>query len=133
MKTLHTLLILGGALLISAGAASAGQLDEPIVANVPFDFVVGTTHLPAGKYVVKPADPENPAVVLIESTDRRHVAYALTIPLNSNERTDRSSLVFEKRENRYVLSKVMPLDGEGDELPVGHAVRQEPAAAPTNP
>jgi len=135
METLnaHKILMLGGALMVAtAGVASAGQLDDTIVAKVPFDFVVGTAQMPAGNYVVKNVSDDE-TVVLVESTDGRHAAYAITIPAPTNASDGRATLVFDKREDQYVLSKVMPSDGEGRELAPRHAVPHEEAAASTNP
>ena len=96
METLnaHKILMLGGALMVAtAGVASAGQLDDTIVAKVPFDFVVGTAQMPAGNYVVKNMSDDE-TVVLVESTDGRHVAYAITIPVTEAATTNRAALVF---------------------------------------
>ena len=110
--------VLAGALLVTAGIASAAPQDEQIVANVPFDFVVGTTSMPSGKYVVK-TETDNPEVVLIESVDGQHAAFAITIPVSSR-RADEPTLTFEKRDNRYFLSRLMRYDGEGLEIASTH-------------
>jgi hypothetical protein len=111
--------LLGGALLLTAGVATAAPQEEQIVANVPFDFVVGTTPMPAGKYVVKTAT-DNPEVLLVESTNGHYAAFALTTPVVSRP-SDQSSLVFEKRDNQYVLSRLMGEDGEGHALATKHS------------
>lgn len=114
----NTLGLLGGALLLMAGVATAAPQEEQVVANVPFDFVVGTTAMPAGKYVVKTA-ADNPDVLLVESANGQHAAFALTTPI-SGRPVDQSTLIFEKRDNQYVLSKLMSEDGEGRELAATH-------------
>src|SRR5215471_12026230 len=114
----NTICLLGGAWLLGAGVATAAPQEEQIVANVPFDFVVGSTPMPAGKYVVK-TESENPEVVLVESTDGRHAAFALTTPI-SNRPVDQSALTFEKRDHQYVLSRLTTEDGEGRELAAAH-------------
>jgi len=114
----NTICLLGGALLVGAGVATAAPQEEQIVANVPFDFVVGSTPMPAGKYVVKTAT-DNPEVVLVESANGRYAAFALTMPI-ANRPVDQSTLIFEKRDNQYVLSRLMTEDGEGRELAAAH-------------
>lgn len=126
-RIITTMYLLAGALLVTAGIASAAPQDEQIVANVPFDFVVGTTAMPSGKYVLK-TETDNPEVVLVESVDGQHAAFAITIPVSSR-RADEPTLTFEKRDNRYVLSRLMRYDGEGLEIASTHPHAESEAAA----
>src|SRR5690242_4713259 len=45
-----------GAAAIVIGAASPARAEQRLVANVPFDFIVGTLRMPAGHYVVTESD-----------------------------------------------------------------------------
>ena len=129
--TMKMIVLFGGALLLTAGVASAEPADE-VVANVPFDFVVGTTPMPAGKYVVK-TPMDDPAVVLIESASGRLAAFALTIP-GDDHPSDQSQLVFVKHDNRYYLSRVMENDGESREIaPIHGRDLTAVTVAPANP
>src|SRR5256885_15987549 len=78
--TVNTIRILAVGLLSIAGAATARADDDEIVANVPFNFIVGSTLMPAGKYLVKPAS-DDLRVVLIERSDGRQAAFSLTVPV----------------------------------------------------
>ena len=108
--------MLAGAALMLAGTAMA---QEPIVANVPFDFTVGKVDLPAGKYIVRSPD-DDPSIVMIQSVDGRHAAFALTTALTEKAGGD-ARLVFDKRDNRYVLERLVEPEGEGRELTQAHA------------
>ena len=120
MKRLTVNTILAVGLLSIAGAATARADDEAIVAKVPFSFIVGGAHMPAGKYIVKPAS-DDLRVVLIESSDGRRAAFSLTIPVASDVRVAAPELVFEKRDNQYFLERLIPADGNEREIPPAHA------------
>ena len=97
--------------LVIVGCASIARADdEKIVARVPFAFVVGTSTMPAGKYVVAEVS-DNPSVVTIASADGRQFAYTMTIPSQGHETPAKPELVFEKVENQYVLARVVPENG----------------------
>ena len=118
--TVKTIRILAVALLSIAGAATARADDDQIVANVPFSFTIGRTQMPAGKYIVKPAS-DDLRVVLIESSDGHEAAFSLTVPLGSAVRVTVPELVFEKRDNQYFLTRLIPADGDEREIPPTHA------------
>ena len=105
--------ILAGALL-SAPAPAFAQ-EEPIVATVPFDFTVGTQHLPAGKYVVRP-ESDNPSIVWIERADGREAAVALTIAVAESNAPTTPSLIFETRDNQHVLARLVDADDTQREI-----------------
>jgi len=131
--TVKTIRILAVALLSIAGAATARADDDQIVANVPFSFTIGRTQMPAGKYIVKPAS-DDLRVVLIESIDGRQAAFSLTVPLGADVRVAAPELVFEKRENQYFLTRLIPADGNEREIPPTHAPgEREVAVAGVNP
>ena len=118
--TVKTIRILAVALLSIAGAATARADDDQVVAKVPFSFIVNGAQMPAGTYIVKPASGDQ-RVVLIESSDRRQAAFSLTVPLGSDVRVAAPELVFEKRENQYFLTRLIPADGNEREIPPTHA------------
>jgi hypothetical protein len=121
--------ILSLAALITAGSVGAARADEQLVtAKVPFAFVAGETHLPAGDYIVKSIS-DDPAVLSIESKDGRLGVLTLTIPAWSDETTGKSELVFEKMDNQYFLSRIVRGDGDAREIVLTPA-KKEHAAAP---
>jgi len=116
--------------LVIVGSASIARADdEKIVARVPFAFVVGTSTMPAGKYVVAEVS-DNPSVMSIASADGRQFAYTMTIPSQASETPAQPELVFEKVENQYVLARVVPENGIGRAIVMAHT-RTEREHAPT--
>ena len=72
--------------------------------DVPFAFVVGGVHLPAGYYHVY--HPGDPYIIVIEKDDGR--ARAMAYVHHSASKADESStkLVFNKYGDQYFLSQV---------------------------
>jgi hypothetical protein len=115
MKTSN--IVRGVVVLLGLGTATAARADERVVVHVPFDFIVGTTQLSAGDYVVTEDVSDAQGVVSIESTDGRQCVFVLTIA-GTAPRPSESQLVFEKFENRYFLSKVASEGGSAREIPL---------------
>jgi hypothetical protein len=103
--------------LLALGTAAVARADERVVVNIPFSFIVGTTELPAGEYVITEDYADNENVLAIESTDGRQAVYALSIAATA-PRPSHSELTFEKFENRYFLSKVSSEGGMAREIPL---------------
>ena len=125
--------VLVASLVIVGSASIVRADDEKMVARVPFAFVVGTSTMPAGKYVVAEVS-DNPSVVSIASADGRQFAYTLTIPSQARETPAQPELVFAKVENQYVLTRVVPENGIGRAIVGAHAhTEREHAPTALNP
>ena len=102
-----------------------------VIATVPFEFVVGAQHLPAGKYMLRPLS-DDPSVVTIENMDGRGAAIALTIPAAEPNRFEigdsTPTLTFAARGTEHVLAAVVEADGSQRAIIGAHAAN-EPAAA----
>jgi hypothetical protein len=72
--------------------------------DVPFAFVVGGVHLPAGHYHVY--HPGDPYVIVIEKDDGRARAMAYVHPSTTEVSASSSKLVFNKYGDQYFLSQV---------------------------
>ncbi len=101
-----TMLMLIGAVammaaLVSAHAQSSGQ----IVADVPFEFIVGGKSLSAGEYSVRNFTASGNTVV-ISSRDSHDAAVRLTNSIQAREVTGQSKLVFHRYGERYFLSEI---------------------------
>jgi hypothetical protein len=103
------------AVFMIGGVAATARADESVVVKVPFAFIVGDRQLPAGEYVVKEMTDDG-SVVLISSDDGRQNMVTLTIPSEARGATPRASLVFEKFENHYFLSGLVPQEGNEREI-----------------
>jgi len=124
---------LATALVMVGGASVARADDERIVARVPFAFMVGDSHMPAGDYVVREMSGD-PSVVSIASADGRQFAYTLTIPSSAYalETPTQPELMFEKLDNQYFLARVAPVGGMEREIVLKHA-RTDREHAAVNP
>ena len=106
------------AVMAFTGMASTrvAQAQEPLVVNIPFDFVAGNQLLPAGEYSVKVSGTQHTLILI----DRK---YSLTSPfLNTNAvaasgiQTE-SKLVFNRYGHRYFLSQIWRAgDSQGRQL-----------------
>jgi hypothetical protein len=98
--------------LVFAGAASAqGWSDPKLISDVPFDFVVNGTTLPAGTYVVRTFD--NGRALMIQNRDNREYS---TFVLNSDITLSPSSthdgrFVFSRNTGQHVLHQIQ-LEGD---------------------
>jgi hypothetical protein len=91
--------------LASFGSALADSRD-PVVTNVPFDFVVGNRTFPAGTYTISRISDDPQMGLHIQSSDGKTNAFFLPItsaPVASN---DVSKLVFRHEGDKYFLTAI---------------------------
>jgi hypothetical protein len=121
MRSLMKGALLGACMMVaSAASANAGTLEV----NVPFAFVVGSQHMPAGVYRVE-RDVWMPAsVVLIRGQHGNNAQlFVQTTPLNgANPAGDSPALVFVPDEGARRLTQVWGASAVGQELPTGRHV-----------
>jgi hypothetical protein len=97
--------VMTGLLLLSLMAvAQAVQAQEPVVVNIPFEFVAGKLTLPPGEYRVEKLE-KGSAVVVFHCAHSSASAMVMTLPARANERQSNSKLVFNRYGNRYFLSE----------------------------
>ena len=72
--------------------------------NVPFDFVAGGAHLPAGRYTVYHVSTKS--MILIESVTGNGAAFMQVTVATSGPGEHPNTLVFNQYGNRYFLSQV---------------------------
>ena len=95
--------------VIEGAVANAQVVSVPQVeANVPFDFVVGDTRLPAGKYRIAAVDGTLDKVLEIRSTDNRTTVLFDTedAQTRSDQIETKTELVFDKVAGQYFLSEI---------------------------
>ena len=84
------------------------------VANVPFDFRMGKTLMPAGKYVVK----DSGGVVTVREERGLKSSVQITLPTERSQVNTQPSLTFNKYGSDYFLSAIWtPNSHEGRALP----------------
>jgi hypothetical protein len=97
--TAISLLTLGS--LASCAGAIAQQ--PAMKANIPFNFTVGNTWMPAGEYRI--SSPFR-LVLEFQSADYAHIATVVSTE-SHNESNSGSKLVFERYGNQYFLHRVL--------------------------
>jgi hypothetical protein len=79
-------------------------------ANIPFAFVAGGIHLPAGEYRVY--HPGNPYIVVIEKKDCTARATTYVRPSAVNPGENSTKLVFTRYGDQYFLAEVWTERGQ---------------------
>ena len=111
-------IMLAGALVLVAGAATNAAASNAVEVNVPFPFVVHGKSFPAGQYTIE-RDDTTPSVLLIRGEKGNHaVAYVETIAANGQDPDGTTpTLTFKlDDEHQYRLSSVWESDGEGRQV-----------------
>ena len=82
------------------------QIIGNLEVNVPFQFHVGNTKLPAGKYVIHMLDDSDLKVMEISSADGSTSALFEVQQAEANSTPAKSELIFNKYGNRYFLTEL---------------------------
>jgi hypothetical protein len=93
------------ALMLGAGSlALRAAGNETLVVTVPFEFVAGTTKLPAGEYRVQPYSETG--LLMIQGNRGRSSAMVFSTPVTlSGDHAD-AALIFSEKGGVHVLSGV---------------------------
>ena len=103
LNTAIAMIILVGALTASVYAQTTGS--QRVLANIPFDFHVGSKKLPAGKYTITVVNPASDRKTLqIRSTDGRSVAITQTTGVIGTA-SKNTKLVFHKYDDQYFFAR----------------------------
>jgi hypothetical protein len=107
------------AVLVTTGAFA----QTAATANIPFEFRVGETLMPAGTYKV--AQRWAGEFVLLTNTDQAKNAGILTTPLGPAKNTEPPRLVFHRYGSVYFLAQVWTPNTEyGRKIKTGAAERE---------
>jgi hypothetical protein len=104
MKT-RALVMAGMMALTALACTRVAQAQEPMVVNIPFDFVAGKAQMPAGEYSVKTWGPTS-TLILIARNDSAASAFINTNAAVASEPKTESKLIFNRYGDRYFLSQV---------------------------
>lgn len=108
-------------LTLLTAAAALGQSNALSTADIPFEFHVGTTVLPAGHYLVRPGFANG--VLSIQSLNRG--AMIITGTIEAQKAPTTGKLVFNRYGDSYFLSKVWTAgDSVGRKLPIAKMERE---------
>jgi hypothetical protein len=122
MKKLHLSAALAAFTLLLAVGPAYTQTN-PVVTQVPFDFMVHTTLFPAGEYAIERNGIGSDALVI---RGKGHSPmFFLPNAATANQAATRSKLVFQKYGSRYFLHEIW-IAGEirGRALPASKAERE---------
>ena len=91
-------------LLLAVTPAAAQLLESTWTADIPFDFIVGDSHMPAGQYVVK----SNPHTMRLTVTNKetRQNAFLFTRNVEKLAPNEKTVLVFQRDGDRHVLHQI---------------------------
>lgn len=113
MKVCRVVVCLVAVMMIAPLVANA-QTSEVLSFNVPFDFAVGKTVMPAGHYVVQTNASRNNLMI----RNDHHSAVVTTQTIDASAGTGHSArLLFRRFDSHYVLAEMW-----GDDQTYGHAV-----------
>jgi hypothetical protein len=120
--------VIAAAMLIALGSASEARAQETeLVAHVPFAFIVGSSVMPAGSYVVKD-ESEDSSVLAIASADGKRFVNTLTIPSSLQDTTGQARLVFDKVGSQYFLARITPAGSEERDILIKPAAAEREVA-----
>jgi hypothetical protein len=101
------------ATLIMGAASGRASAQDVIDVKVPFDFVVSGQTFHAGTYVLT-MNASSEGVMLLRGDHGKAITFALTIPASGHDPAgEQPALVFNRYENRNVLSQVWENGTEG--------------------
>jgi len=83
------------------------QIIGDLQVNIPFQFHVGNTKLPAGQYVIHMLDGSDLRVMEISSADGSTSALFEVQDAEANSTPAKSELIFNKYGNRYFLRRCL--------------------------
>jgi hypothetical protein len=96
-----------------------------VVAKIPFDFIVHGHEFPAGTYEVRFSDSAD-GIALIDNLKSNAAMFTITVPAGGSDPAgEQPALVFDHRENRYVLAQIWESRREGELVPGTDARRSE--------
>lgn len=92
------------------GSLLGASMDNLMRVDIPFDFALGQTSLPAGQYVVEidrisQAGPYGSCLV-IRTEDSKVFHRIATLPMQRDKFSSGARLVFNKYNDRHFLAKV---------------------------
>jgi hypothetical protein len=123
----HHILVVLASLFLAVGTVQAQSLG--LVADIPFDFVVGKTTLDAGKYTISPISMSG-STILLRSSDLKESMFITLCLCASEKGIHESKLVFHGYGNHYFLSQIWTQGNDvGWELPRNHREVAEARAA----
>jgi hypothetical protein len=99
-------LLVATALFVTFAGAILNAQSTRLYANIPFDFQMGKTPMPAGEYTFQ----RQSGVLSIRSADGKHGLMTLTSPASRREITTQPLVQFQRYGDSYFLSGLWNAD-----------------------
>lgn len=115
VKTLTMLTLAVGLTLAAAVVSAHGQSTQRVIANIPFDFIVGDKVLPSGKYTVSAATSDGQGL-RISNRDGKSSALRLTSVVAEKAAKPNARMVFHRYGQQYFLAEVWSGGNSGRQL-----------------
>ena len=113
-------ILLATGLFVAFGSAMLTAQTTRLTADIPFDFHMGKTSMPAGEYSFQ----RQSGMLTIRAADGKHTAMTLTSPA-SRDLSDSPVVKFQHYGDTYFLSGLWDADSrEGLAIPAGDKQRQ---------
>ncbi len=114
------------ALFVASLFITAGVWAQSVRANVPFDFTINNTAVPAGTYTISSTSSD----VLRIYSDQKHVHLMTTALMDPSNAGKANVLVFHKYGDQYFLSEIRSKDSSSMNLrlPVWKSEKRAQAA-----
>ena len=108
-------------LLLVITPAVSQVIEAHWTANVPFDFVVGDTQMPAGEYMVK-SNPQTMQLTVINK-ETQQKAFVFTHDIENLKPNEKTVLIFQRDGDRHVLHQIWgENEGHGHDVVHGNDV-----------
>jgi hypothetical protein len=105
MKYAKAMLLLTLVLAMGSGIAVAqSHTDTVMTAQVPFEFMAGSKHVPAGRCAVESILTGNGKALVIKNIAARVSLFSPALPGETSDAATEYAMVFHKYGNRYFLS-----------------------------
>ena len=120
--TMSALLVLVGSMAVAAQAQTSGRTQ--LIANIPFQFNVGTKTLPAGEYSVRQVNPDSDHGVLLLSSKDGNASVMIQVGSVIGKAQESAKLTFHRYGNKYFFAQAW-IDGDntGMQAPKSKAER----------
>jgi hypothetical protein len=90
-------------------------------ANVPFDFIVNGSSLPAGEYTIQSFGAIDGKTLRLGNVGSRQGALVNTVGMDAAKASGQTKLIFHRYGDRYFLAQVWIAGSDhGQALPVSH-------------
>lgn len=108
-------LVVGLALVVAVESTNGQVTSHGVIAEIPFDFIVGDETLPAGKYTVSSPSSSGGALRIL-SRDGKAAAFRLSNSVADKSKKQNPRLVFHRYGQEYFLAQVWSGNSYGEQL-----------------